>query len=122
MRILGHHNKTPINNFIKAIQEHCYALLITPHEHHIFQLEDLNKQIEAFINEISPQYPQCKSEGLKGKVYSYLTFETYNLTNKNGITLISVTSRKTKYVASFSDYDNLRYTGMPEPNRYRYTS
>lgn len=121
MRILGHHNKTPINNLVKAIQEYCYALLIAPHEHDIFQLEDLNKQIETFISEISPQYPRCYSGGLQGEVHSYLTFEIYKLLDNN-ITLISITSRKSNYVEAFRDYDNLRYSGLPEPDRYHYTS
>lgn len=122
MRILGHHNKPPINTLVKAIQEHCYALLIRPHEHDIFQLEDLNKQIETFISEISLQYPRCNSGGLKGVVHSYLTFEIYNLLDKNDITLISITSRQTNYVEAFRDYDNSRYSGLPEPDRYHYTS
>jgi hypothetical protein len=120
MRILGHHNKTPNNNLVKAIQEHCRALLIAPHEHGIFQLEDLNQQLETFIYEISPQYPRCKAESLKGEVHSYLAFEVYNLLYNDEIPLISITSRKTEYEESFRDHDDSRYSGALEPNRYHY--
>lgn len=122
MRILGHHNKKPINNLVKAIQEYCHALLIAPHEQGIFQLEGLNKQLETFIREISPQYPQCKAERFQGEVYSYLTFEIYNLMYNDDTMLISITSRKTEYVEAFRDYDDSRYSQLPEPNRYHYAS
>lgn len=122
MRILNHQNKNLINNLVKAVQEYCNALLITPRRYEVLKLEDLNIKLNEFIREISPLYPECHPAQLQGEVHSYLTFEVYNLHYNDEKLLISITSRKTEFEEAFTDYDNERYLRFQQIHRYQYTS